>query len=147
MILYYLMAFLNGLLNTVNRMINVRAGKTFGTLNGSLINYFEATVISLGLIFLIGKGNELSPSHLSEVPLWVYLGSIAGLIAQLLQIVGTLKTNATVSTILCLVGNLGTAVILDYFFFDIFSWWKILGIALILAGTAQIELAKEKGNG
>ena len=45
--IYYLTALLNGFFNSINRMTNVRAGKLFGTANGALINYVEATVLSL----------------------------------------------------------------------------------------------------
>ena len=50
--IYYLTALLNGFFNSINRMTNVRAGKLFGTANGALINYVEATVLSLLLVFV-----------------------------------------------------------------------------------------------
>ncbi len=137
--MYYLISFFHGFLNTVNRLTNVQAGKSLGTMNGALVNYIEATFLSLFLIFVTGKQAELAPSHLANVPLWVYGGAVAGLIAQLLQIVGTLKTNALISSILCLVGNLLMAVVLDYVFFAIFSPIKITGIALILIGTVLVQ--------
>lgn len=140
--IYIVTAFFNGLLNSVNRLTNVKAGKIFGTGNGALINYIEATILSLTLIFLTGNRTELLWGHVRSVPVWVYLGSICGLIAQLLQIVGTLRTNAMVSSILMLVGNLGAAVVLDYFLLDIFSWWKVAGISLILLGVTWIERGK-----
>ncbi len=142
--IFYLTAFFNGLLNTVNRLTNVEAGKRFGTENGALINYIEATFLSLFLIFLMGNGPELSASHLKTVPFWVYLGSVAGLIAQLLQIVGTLKTNALISSILTLAGNLGMSVVLDYIFYGILSPGKIAGIFLVLFGTMLVEKSKKE---
>lgn len=142
--IYYITAFLNGFFNSVNRMTNVKAGQVFGTGNGALINYIEATFLSLALVFLTGNGAELAWGHIVSVPFWVYLGSVCGLIAQILQIIGTLHTHAMISSILTLVGNLGAATVLDYFFFGIFSIWKVLGIALILSGTALIERAKAR---
>ena len=141
--IYYLLAFLHGLLNSVNRLINVEAGKKLGTANGALINYVEATVLSLFLIFLTGHGAELSAEHMGAVPVWVYLGSIAGLAAQLLQIVGTMKTNALISSILMLAGNLGMAVVLDYLFYRIFSPGRTIGIFLVLLGTVFVERARK----
>lgn len=141
--IYYFIAFFNGLLNTVNRLTNVEAGKCFGTGNGALINYIEATFISLFLIFAMGNGSELSPAHVISVPLWAYLGSVAGLIAQILQMIGTLKTNALISSILTLMGNLGMSVVLDYIFFGIASPGKICGIFLVLLGTMLVEKSKK----
>ena len=52
--MYYLIAFASGLLNTMNRMTNVKAGRVFGTANGALINYGEATLIS-SVLMLAGN--------------------------------------------------------------------------------------------
>ena len=137
--IYWIVAFLNGFCNSINKMMNVKAGQVFGTANGALINYIEATFLSFVLIFLTGKGAELSAQNVSGVPLWAYLGAVCGLAAMVLLIVGTLRTNVLLSSILTLVGNLGAALMLDYLFYGIFSWWKVLGIALILLGTTWIE--------
>ena len=137
--IYWIVAFLNGFCNSINKMMNVKAGQVFGTANGALINYIEATFLSFVLIFLTGKGAELSAQNVSGVPLWAYLGAVCGLAAMVLLIVGTLRTNVLLSSILTLVGNLGAALVLDYLFYGIFSWWKVLGISLILLGTTWIE--------
>ena len=120
--IYILTSLANGFFNSVNRMTNVRAGKIFGTGNGALINYVQATVLSLLLIFVMRDGNELSWGHIVSVPWWVYLGSVCGLLAQLLQIIGTLRSNALISSVLMLAG-----------------------ILLILLGMTWVE--KEKKNG
>ena len=73
--IYYLTALINGFFNSVNRMTNVRAGKLFGTANGALINYVEATVLSLLLMLVLKNGKELSWGYIVSVPWWVYLGS------------------------------------------------------------------------
>ncbi len=137
--IYWIVAFFNGFFNSINKMMNVKAGQVFGTANGALINYIEATFLSLALLFLTGKGAELSAENMARAPLWVYLGAVCGLLAMVLLIVGTLRTNVLLSSILTLVGNLGAAAVLDYLFYGIFSWYKIAGIALILLGTTWIE--------
>ena len=136
---YWIVAFFNGFFNSINKMMNVKAGQVFGTANGALINYIEATFLSFVLIFLTGKGAELSAQNVSGVPLWAYLGAVCGLLAMVLLMVGALRTNVPLSSILTLVGNLGAAAVLDYLFYGIFSWYKIAGIALILLGTTWIE--------
>ena len=136
---YWIVAFFTGFFNSINKMMNVKAGQVFGTANGALINYIEATFLSLALLFLTGKGAELSAENMARAPLWVYLGAVCGLLAMVLLIVGTLRTNVLLSSILTLVGNLGAAAVLDYLFYGIFSWYKIAGIALILLGTTWIE--------
>ena len=140
MLVYYIAAFVNGFFNSVNRMTNVRAGKLFGTANGALINYVEATV--LALVCMTASPSELSPAHVFSVPAWVYLGAVCGLVAMVLIIVGTLHTHVLVSSILALVGNLGMALVLDYVFYGVFSWLRVAGILLILLGITWIEKSK-----
>ena len=143
MLIYYITAFLNGLLNSVNKMTNVKAGQCFGTAKGSLINYIEATFLSLALVFLTADASELSPAHIVSVPAWVYLGAVCGLLAMVLIIVGTLHTHVLISSIIALIGNLGMALVLDYVFYGLFSWQRVGGILLILLGITWIE--KHKG--
>lgn len=140
--IYLVIAMCIGVANAVNRAINVRAGQVFGTANGALINYLEATILALALVFLTGKGAELAPAHMAQVPLWVYLGGVAGLIAMVLIIFATPRTNALITAILTLAGNLGMSLVLDYLFYGMFSWQKIAGITLILCGAAWIEWQK-----
>ena len=113
MILYYLTAFINGFCNSINKMTNVKAGQCFGTARGALINYVEATFLSLALVCMTSSPAELAPGHVFSVPAWVYLGAVCGLVAMVLIIVGTLHTHVLVSSILALVGNLGMALVLD----------------------------------
>ena len=135
----YFVSIANGLLNTVNKMVNVRAGQCLGKARGSLVNYAEASIISLCLIFVLGNGGELSWEHISQVPLVFYLGSFCGLAAMVLIMLGTTQTGAMLSTILMLAGQLGTATVLDYVFFGTCSWQKILGLFLVIAGIAWRE--------
>lgn len=143
--IYILTSLANGFFNSINRMTNVRAGKIFGTGNGALINYVQATLLSLLLIFVMRDGNELSWGHIVSVPWWVYLGSICGLLAQLLQIIGTLRSNALISSVLMLAGNLGMSLVLDYVFYGTFSLLRAIGILLILLGMTWVEKEKKHG--
>lgn len=144
--IFYLTAIANGFLNTINRMTNVKAKQCLGTTNGTLINYIEATIIAFVLIFLTGNGAELELSHIKEVPVLFYLGSVCGLVAMIFIVVGTPHTGAMLSTVLMLIGQLSTAAVLDYIFFGEFSPIKILGIFLIIAGIAWRDKLKEKSN-
>lgn len=138
-LLYCAVAVGNGALSVINKMVNVRAGQALGTANGAIINYIEATILSLLLIFLLGDGGQLLPAHVAQVPLWCYVGGACGVIAMLGQIVATQHTGAIVSTVLILAGQMGMALVLDFIFFGQFSAWKVLGIFLILCGIALRE--------
>lgn len=141
--IYYAVAIANGFLNTMNKMVNVKAGECLGTARGALINYIEATIIAFCLVFVTGNGGEFQLSHIKEVPLLFYMGSICGLGAMIFLMIGTSKKGAMASTILMLLGQLGTAIVLDYVFFGTFRAIQLLGIFLILIGIAWKEKMRE----
>lgn len=141
--IYYLVAVANGLLNTINRMVNVKAGECLGTARGAMINYIEATILAFCLVFITGKGGEFRLEHIREVPLQFYLGSICGLASMIFLIIGTKQKGAMTSTVLMLIGQLGTSVVLDYVFFGFFRPNQILGIFLILVGISWKEKLME----
>lgn len=137
--IFYITAVANGFLNTINKMVNVKAGECLGTARGALVNYIEASIIALCLIFVTGNGAELDFSHIREVPLLFYMGSVCGLIAMIFLIIGTSHSGAMTSTVLVLMGQLGISIVLDYVFFGECSAARIAGIFLILAGIAWKE--------
>lgn len=141
--IYYITAIAYGFLNTVNKMVNVKAGECLGTARGALINYIEATVIAFCLVYIMGNGGEFGISHMREVPLWVYMGSVCGLVAMIFLIIGTRYAGAMMSTVLMLLGQLGTSIVLDYVFFHMFRPIQILGIFLVLTGIAWKERLRE----
>ncbi|MBQ7757645.1 DMT family transporter [Anaerotignum sp.] len=142
--IFYLTAIANGFLNTINRMTNVKAKQCLGTTNGTLINYIEATIIAFVLVFLTGNGAELNWAHVKEVPIVFYLGAICGLVAMIFIVIGTPKTGAMLSSVLMLIGQLSTSIILDYVFFNEFSMIRVVGIFLIILGIAWRDRLKEK---
>lgn len=142
--IYFFISFLIGAANAVNRMLNVKAGRVFGTVNGALINYFEATFLALALVFMTGSGAQLLPGHLQTVPVWAYLGGVCGLLAMVMIIIATPKTNVIISSLLGLAGNLGAAMVMDWFFFEgSFNLLKLLGIWFVLCGATWIEWSKK----
>lgn len=137
--MFYLLSIFHGLLGSVNSMLNVKAGQHLGPAKGALINYAEASVISLLLILFSGQRESLTLCHLLSAPPFLYLGSICGLIAMVLIIIGTPKNGAFLSSILLVIGSMSTAMLLDYIFFDTFSWQKVIGIILVVTGVSWKE--------
>ena len=144
--LYSALALLAGALLVINRMSNAKATQVFGKVNGLLVNYIEPTILSFLLLSLIGQGQELSIPHMASVPWWIYLCSITGLVAMFFQTLGTLHTNAVISSVLLMIGNFAMALVLDYVFYDKFSLIKTVGIAFVILGTAWAERGKYAKN-
>lgn len=140
MVAYIFVAVLLGVLNVFNKMVNVKASEYLGNTNGTLINYFEASIISLVILLALGEAHELTPSFVKNVPSYLYLGSVTGLIALIFLVIGTKKSTVMVSTIVVLIGQLVTSIVLDCIFFnENFSPLKLLGILFVIAGMAFRE--------
>ena len=140
MAVYIFVAVLLGVLNVFNKMVNVKASEYLGNTNGTLINYFEASIISLVILLALGEAHELTPSFVKNVPSYLYLGSVTGLIALIFLVIGTKKSTVMVSTIVVLIGQLVTSIVLDCIFFnENFSPLKLLGILFVIAGMAFRE--------
>ena len=140
MAVYIFVAVLLGVLNVFNKMVNVKASEYLGNTNGTLINYFEASIISLVILLALGEAHELTPSFVKNVPSYLYLGCVTGLIALIFLVIGTKKSTVMVSTIVVLIGQLVTSIVLDCIFFnENFSPLKVLGILFVIAGMAFRE--------
>ena len=134
-------------------LLAARAGSTMavqGTLNASLskiVGLLEATLIvmAVGLVTALlaiyplglGKGNL---GKFMEAPWYTFLGGVLivlityGVAASIPRIGVANATTAIVTA------QVGTATIIDHWgIFGMkaipFSWWKILGLALLAAGT------------
>lgn len=143
---YVLLSIFNGMLNVMNKMVNVQAKRHLGMLNGTLINYFEGTVISLVLLVIFGKNNELNYTLLGTIPPIYFMGGAAGLLSMIFAIKGMDKTEVILSTVMILIGQLGIGLIIDTFAKKEFSFLKLIGIVLIIIGITlnQYSIKKQK---
>ena len=140
MVFYIIIAVALGVLNVFNKMVNVKASEYLGNTNGTLINYFEATLISLFILLVTGDVNEITLDYIKNVPFYLYLGSIAGLIARIFLVIGTKKSTVMISTVVVLIGQLSMSIVLDCIFFqEEFSIVKVIGIFLVISGMTFRE--------
>ena len=140
MIFYIIIAVALGVLNVFNKMVNVKASEYLGNTNGTLINYFVATLISLLILMLTGNIEEITLDYIKNVPFYLYLGSISGLVALIFLVIGTKKSTVMVSTVVVLIGQLATSIVLDCIFFqEDFSIIKVIGIFFVIAGMTFRE--------
>lgn len=138
----YILTLFDGLIGPVNNMLNVKAGQCLGTSRGALVNYLEASLISLVLTILLGNIQELAVGHILSVPWFYYLGSVLGVLAQVLIINATPKVGIVLATTCLMVGSMGTSAVLDYVFYQSFSIKKILGICLVIFSIVQIKKSR-----
>lgn len=132
--LYVIISFFHGLLNVLNKMINVQAKKSLGMTSGTMINYAEATVLTFLFILFSGRLPSVGITAVTVPPLY-YLGGVFGLIAMIFLILGTERCPVVLSTTVILAGQLSMSVLLDALFFQRFSSLRLAGIALIVLGS------------
>lgn len=108
-----LVAFLNGGLNIVNKMVNVRAKQSLGMANGTLVNYLEGTFLALLFSMLLGERHLAELSYLMQIPWYYYLGGFFGLAAMILTIRGMERVPVAVSAIVILAGQLLAGFVMD----------------------------------
>jgi bacterial/archaeal transporter family-2 protein len=128
-------AVLNGIINILNKMINLQAKLKLGTANGTLINYLEGTVISLLIIFLMGASKMTDFSYLRTIPTLYFFGGLFGLLSMVLILIGMAKNQISYSTIIVLIGQLGAGLLIDSIVTRKIVPIKIIGIVLVIMGV------------
>jgi uncharacterized membrane protein YdcZ (DUF606 family) len=132
MVLFAVIALMNGMVNVLNKMV---AKLALGTANGTLINYLEATVISLLIVIFTGGRNLANLSYLKSVPPIYFMGGLFGLISMVLILNGMAKAQISYSTVVVLIGQLGTGFLIDSIVTRKIIPIKIVGILLVVAGV------------
>jgi len=129
-----LVAFLNGALNIINKMVNVKAKQVLGMANGTLVNYLEGTLLALAFSLLLGERHLAEPSYLAGIPWYYYLGGFFGLAAMILTIRGMERVPVAVSAIVILAGQLLAGFVMDAAAGRV-GLRELLGLCLVGAGV------------
>ncbi len=135
MLFFAVLATVNGIINIVNKMINLQAKLRLGMANGTLINYLEASVISLLLIAFTGSTKLVDLSYIEGIPLIYFWGGVFGLFSMILILRGMAETEIIYSTVIVLIGQLGTGFLIDTVIARQINPLKILGILLVITGV------------
>ena len=135
MLFFAVLATVNGVINIINKMINLQAKLRLGMANGTLINYLEASVISLLLIAFTGSTKLADLSYLTGIPFLYFLGGVFGLFSMILILRGMAATKIIYSTVIVLIGQLGTGFLIDTAIARQMNPFKILGILLVVIGV------------
>ncbi len=132
------LAFAAGILMAVQGTINGLLGKFIGVLEGNfLVHAIGLAAVSVLLfVFQMGKGDW---SRITEAPWYAYTGGLIN-VAIIFGVMATIpKIGAANATAAIIVGQVGTAMLLDLFgLFGLekvpWSWWRLVGIALLTLG-------------
>jgi Uncharacterized protein conserved in bacteria len=147
MLIFIGIAFINGVINIINKMINLQAKLKLGMANGTLINYLEGTFISLLIVAVMGKSRLTNLEYLKSIPFLCFLGGFFGLLSMILILLGMSKNQISYSTIIVLVGQLGAGLLIDSIVALKVAPLKIAGIILVILGVVLDKYLFRKSTG
>ncbi|NLZ38927.1 MAG: DMT family transporter [Firmicutes bacterium] len=140
-----LLAFIAGIAMAVQGTINTGLGKIVGLLESTFIVHVIGTLALLILLFLlrVGRGDL---GKIAEVPWYLYLGGIISVLILYTVQAGIAHAGAATATTAIIVGQVGTALLLDHFgCFGLekipFTWYKAIGVIFLAIG-AKLMLMK-----
>lgn len=132
--LYIIISILAGVSVVVSRIMNSNLAKEIGIFQSTFYNYIVGLFFSIIFFILSREKINLSGLKSGHVPLWAYLGGIAGVLFIVLSNYITPRISSFYLTILMFVGQLFTGIIIDYFAEGNISNGKLIGGILVLAG-------------
>lgn len=137
-LLYLSLAGLAGLAMAIQGSINSVLGKKIGLVEATFVVHLTATIIlSLFLIFNFNKGIV---QLLKQVPWYLYLGGLIGVIITYTVVISIPKLGVAVATTAIVAAQVMTAVVIDHLGFSgleeaPFNWLKLLGLFFLVTGV------------
>ena len=128
------LAALGGVMIMVSKYISNAASRKLGLLPGSILNFLVGAITAF-LLALFLKGSLVSLKSLWGVPLYFYLAGIFGLLAMLISNATLHRIPVMHTASLVISAQMLTALMIDYLFFEQFSWIKSIGALLVVLGV------------
>jgi bacterial/archaeal transporter family-2 protein len=132
------LAFAAGIAGAVQVALMGRFGEQVGAIEALAFSLVLSTLIaSLALV----ASRRSVRGHAFQAPKWLWVGAFMGVFIVLTITVAAPRVGVVAVTALLIAGQLGTAVLIDRFgIFGVeriaFSWPRVVGIALLVAGAA-----------
>ena len=130
------LAFTLGILIIVTPIANGNNAVRIGNFGASFFNYLFAT-LTAGLIFVLTSSSKLLLQSVSQNPLTLTNGLIGGTLGCFVLIglnYVTPRIKAFQLVILTFLGQMGTAMLLDYFMLGIADFKRFIGLIFIAVG-------------
>lgn len=146
MIVYMIVALLNGILIALARIINSHLGLSVGIFKASFWNHLVGFVLLL--IILLFSTNSI-PDINTDIPYIVYVGGVIGVLFVAINNYVLPKIGITKTVILVVSGQMISAVIIDLKDKSITAiLLQILGILLLVLGVylSKVKTIKAKND-
>ncbi|MGI5876862.1 MAG: DMT family transporter [Dethiobacteria bacterium] len=134
-----LIAALAGSAMAFQGSLNAALGKVVGLLEATLIVMVIGTITALVALYPLGLGKG-NLAKIAEAPWYQYLGGLLIVLITYAVVVSIPRVGVANATTAIIAAQVTTAALIDHFgLFGLeaipFSWWKVLGLVLLAAGT------------
>lgn len=143
-IMYMVLALFAGFVVTLQGPINTKLGTSLKSSNWAAFTTFIVGSVFYMLFLAVTKQSIPSVSSFKSAPFWSYAGGIFGALYVLLVVLVTPRLGVGSTTILLLLAQIATSMLIDHF--DIFGLGirqidlsKSIGIILVILGAILIN--------
>lgn len=127
-------AFLAGTTIVWSRSINGLLASRSNRDTSTFFNYFTGTLGSLVLLFICTPFVSYSTISFNSFHPIMLLGGVIGVFNIMILNTVVLKISAVKLTLLAFIGQLTSGMIIDFFFYELFSITKLIGCILVTCG-------------
>jgi transporter family-2 protein len=136
---YLLITLLSGVTMAVQGSLNSALGKAIGLFNTTLIVHLIGTV-TIGALIILTPHEKGQLGHLFHLPWYMSLGGVLSVVIVYLVATSIPKVGVAAATTAIIVGQVSTALAIDHWGLwgldpVAFTWWKLLGMALLACGA------------
>lgn len=136
-----MMAFLAGVTIVLSRSVNGLLAAKVGAHSSTFFNYLTGTIGSVILLCIVWLTMKQSITIGYDFHPAMLIGGIIGVFNIMILNKVVLKISAVKLTLLAFIGQLASGIIIDYFFYDIFSFTKLAGCIIVTLGLILYQLS------
>lgn len=148
MIIQLVCAFLAGTCIVISRSINAYLSVHIGAYQGSFFNYFTGLIGSIVLWLLLSFPTLHTLSLFQTIPHYaMFIGGVIGVVNIVILNFIVTKISPLQLTLIVFIAQLVTGMVIDYFFYDLFSIKKVIGGMIVLLGLCHYQYVQRKEKG
>lgn len=139
-ILFLILALLAGIMIPFQSAINAQLGKALQSPYYSALTVFVVAAIGIFIYIVLSRFATPSAEQFSSAPVWSYLGGVLGGAYILLIVICAPKLGIGNVTVLVLLGQIPSAVLIDHFgllgfLVHTLNWKRLEGVVFMAAGV------------
>lgn len=132
-----IVSLVTGVTVVVSRTINASLARRTSVLASTFFNYGVGFLLSVGCLFIVGRGEPMLARFTVSPDAWIYLGGIIGVCLVTLLNASVHRISSFYMTLLLFAGQVFAGIVLDIALSGVFSPRNLIGGLLVTAGLVQ----------